>query len=112
MPPLPFYMFNGIAIATAIISACILISKYYENNIIIDALNKTGQLALTFYVAHVLIGMGIVEIINPDKMGHYTVEFSVLYAVAFSLCCILFATLWCKHKKHGPLEWIMRKLTN
>lgn len=112
MPPLPIYMFNGVAIAFAIISACILIAKKFEDNIIIDALNKTGQLALTFYVAHVIIGMGIVEVIAPSKMGNYTVEFSVIYALGFSLLCVLFAVVWRKHKKQGPLEWLMRKVTD
>jgi uncharacterized protein len=112
MPPLPIYLFNGIAIAIAVISACILISKRFENSFIIDALNKTGQLALTFYVAHVVIGMGIIESINPSKMGKYSVEFSVIYALAFSLCCILFAVIWRKYKKYGPLEWVMRKVTD
>lgn len=112
MPPLPIYMFNGIAIAIAIISACIIIAKRFDNNLIVDALNKTGQLALTFYVAHVIIGMGIIEAINPSKMGKYSVDFSIAYALAFSLFCILFAVIWSKYKKSGPLEWIMRKVTD
>jgi uncharacterized protein len=112
MPPLPIYMFNGISIAFAIISACIIVAKRFENNKIIDALNKTGQLALTFYVAHVIIGMGIIEAINPAKMGNYSVEFSVVYALVFSSLCILFAVIWRKYKTSGPLEWIMRKLTD
>ena len=112
MPPLPLYMFNGITIAITIISACILIAKRFEKNIIIDALNKTGQLALTFYVAHVIIGMGIVETISPEKMGTYSVEFSLIYALVFSLLCILFAVIWRKYKNSGPLESLMRKLTD
>jgi len=112
MPPLPIYMFNGISIAFAIITACIIIAKRFENNIIIDALNKTGQLALTFYVAHVIIGMGIIETIDPNKMGNYSIEFSVIYALAFSLICIIFAVIWGKYKKFGPLEWLMRKVTD
>lgn len=112
MPPLPIYMFNGIAIAFAIISACILIARKFENTFIIDALNKTGQLALTFYVAHVIVGMGIIEIINPSKMGDYSIEFSIIYAIVFSLLCVLFAVIWKKHYKSGPLEWVMRKLTD
>jgi uncharacterized membrane protein YeiB len=112
MPPLPFYMFNGISIAFAIISACILIARRFEDSIIIGALHKTGQLALTFYVAHVIIGMGIIELVAPEKMGNYTVEFSVSYALVFSLLCIVFAVIWRKYKKSGPLEWIMRKLTD
>jgi uncharacterized protein len=112
MPPLPLYMFNGVAIAFVIISACIIIAKRYSENRLIDALKKTGQLALTFYVAHVIIGMGIIEAINPGKMGSYSIEFSVLYAAAFSLICIVFAIVWRKSKTSGPLEWIMRKITD
>jgi len=36
----------------------------------------------------------------------------VIYALAFSLGCILFAVLWLRFKKSGPLEWIIRKVTN
>jgi len=110
MPPLPIYIFNGIAIAFAIISACIITAKKFENTLIIDALIKTGQLALTFYVAHVIIGMGIMEKINPSKMGEYSVVFSITYALVFSLCCVLFAVVWMRYKISGPLEWIMRKV--
>jgi uncharacterized protein len=112
LPPLPIYMFNGIAIAFALISACILIAKKFENSFIIDALNKTGQLALTFYVAHVIVGMGVIELINPSKIGNYSIEFSVGYAIVFSWLCILFAVIWRKYKKHGPLEWVLRKITD
>jgi len=111
MPPLPVYMFSGMTMAIIIISACILIAKRFPHNRIINALNKTGQLALTFYVAHVIIGMGIIEAINPLKMGNYSIDFSVIYALIFSLVCIQFAVIWRKHKEFGPLEWVMRKLT-
>lgn len=111
MPPLPIYMFGGISIAISIISACILISNRYSSNRIIVALNKTGQLALTFYVAHVVVGMGIIDAVNPSKMGNYSIEFSVIYSLVFSLICIVFATIWLKYKKSGPLEWIIRKIT-
>lgn len=112
MPPLPIYMFNGTAIAFTIISACIILAKRYENSAVIDALTKTGQLALTFYVAHVVIGMGIVEAISPGRLGEFPIEFSVVYALGFSIICIVFAVIWRKYKTSGPLEWVMRKLTD
>lgn len=112
MPPMPIYMINGISISIVIISTCILLAKRYENSKIIGALNKTGQLALTFYVAHVILGMGIMEEIGSLKFGEYSIEFSVIYALIFSLLCILFAEIWLRYKKSGPLEWIMRKLTD
>ncbi|SDT04797.1 DUF418 domain-containing protein [Winogradskyella sediminis] len=110
MPPLPFYMFNGIAISISIISACIIIGKRFSTNKILLALNKTGQLALTFYVAHVIIGMRIIEVINPEKMGNYPIEFSVAYALIFSILCVFFAVYWLKKRKNGPIEWIMKKI--
>jgi uncharacterized protein len=112
MPPLPIYMISASSIAIFIISMSILIAKKHETNFIIVALNKTGQMALTFYVTHVIIGMGIVEFINPEKMGKYSIEFSVIYALVFSLFCIIFAVIWKEHKEHGPVEWIMRKITD
>ena len=110
MPPFPLYMFNGMAISIAIISACILLGKRFSANRILLALNKTGQLALTFYVAHVIIGMGIIEAINPQKMGNYPVEFSVAYALFFSILCVFFANYWLKSRENGPLEWIMKRI--
>ncbi len=112
MPPLPIYMLTGSCIAIFVISLSILVSKKLKNNIIIRSLSKTGQLALSFYVAHVVIGMGIIEIVGYKELGEYTLEFSILYALLFSLLCILFAKVWLKYKTIGPLEWIMRKLSN
>ncbi len=112
MPPLPIYMLSGSSIAIFIISFCILLARRFENNKIILALNKTGQLALTFYVAHVIIGMGLVETIGDKKLGEYSIEFSLTYALFFSLSCVLFAMFWSKVSKVGPLEWVMRKLTD
>lgn len=110
MPPLPIYMLNGIAIAILVISLCILLGKNYATNKVVVALNNTGQLALTFYVAHVVLGMGLIEAISPSEMGAYSIEFSVTYALFFSLTCIVFANLWMKHKPLGPLEWIMKMI--
>ncbi len=111
MPPLPIYMLNGIFAALTVISACIIISKRYEKNYLIVALNKTGKLALTFYVAHVIIGMGVVEEVGSLKLGEYPIEFSITYALIFSALCIIFAVLWLRYKTIGPVEWLMRKAT-
>ena len=112
MPPLPVYMFSGSALAISIISICILIANKFENSPIVDALYKTGQLALTFYVAHVIVGMGVVYLFIPEGMGVLSLEMATLYAFGFSIACILFAIIWRKYKETGPLEWIMRKLTD
>ena len=112
MPPLPLYMISGSSIAIFIISICILWGEKTEKSFMIKALSKTGKLALTFYVAHVIIGMGIIYLLYPDKVGSLGIEFSLSYALIFSVACIIFASFWLNRKKIGPLELIMRKLTN
>lgn len=111
MPPLPLYMISGSSIAIFIISSCIVLSEKFENTIMIHVLKNTGQLALTIYIAHVVVGIGIVELINPEKMGLFTIHFSLYYALFFIIMCVVFSIFIKKHVKHGPIEWIMRKLT-
>ncbi|WP_452598440.1 DUF418 domain-containing protein [Pontimicrobium sp. MEBiC01747] len=112
MPPLPFYMITASSFALFIISLSLLISKKLQHNILIISLAKTGQLALSFYVAHVVIGMGLIDILHLKPLGEYSLVFSVVYGLIFSALCIIFAVLWLKHKTVGPLEWVMKKLTN
>ena len=111
MPPMPMYMLNGIATATCIISACILLGRKYQNTAWIHVLSDTGKLALTFYVAHVIIGMGFIEMLDIGDYGDFSLEFSIGYALIFSIICLIFASVWLKYKKFGPLEWIIRKIT-
>ncbi len=112
MPPLPIYMLSGSSIAVSIICACILIARKLEGSFVVEALKKTGQLALTFYVAHVVLGMGCVEAVYPDAWGSFPIVFSLVYALLFSLLCVAFAWIWTKYFSSGPLEWAMRKLTD
>ena len=112
MPPMPIYMLTGCSFALMLISLSIIVSNKFETNFLVQSLHKTGQLALTFYLAHIIIGMGIINEINPNKIGKYTIDFSLPYALIFSILCIVFAVFWTKYKKAGPLEWLMRKLTN
>lgn len=111
LPPLPLYMFNGISFAIATISACILLAERFKNNSIVQALYKTGQLALTFYVAHVIIGMGLGMEIIPQNEGNVYSLGAFIYTILFSLACLVFAIIWLRYKSSGPLEWFLRKIT-
>lgn len=112
MPPLPIYMFSASSIALCVICSCIWIAKRMQHGLVIKALQSTGQLALTFYVAHIVIGVGLMEVVSSTSLGSFSITFSVVYAIIFSAVCIVFATIWMHYKKIGPLEWILRKLTS
>ncbi|WBM73764.1 DUF418 domain-containing protein [Saprospira grandis] len=110
MPPYPLYMFNGISFAATLISICILIGQRFSTNLIVLLLNKLGQLALSVYVAHIVIGITAVELLWPNSLGTYSIVFSFTYALVFSLLAVAFSFFWLSYFKLGPLEWLMRKV--
>ncbi|MEM6768940.1 MAG: heparan-alpha-glucosaminide N-acetyltransferase domain-containing protein [Bacteroidota bacterium] len=111
MPPLPIYMLNGIFCAFSVIAASILILQRWPDSFILNSLVSMGKMALTFYVAHVVIGMGFSGLITDEAPGGSTSLFSVSYALVFSFICWLFTLQWRQYSAAGPLEWLMRKLT-
>jgi len=111
MPPLPLYMFNGLALATAIVAGSLRWGEQGANRSLVLALQRTGKMALSFYVFHVVVGMGAVELMYPERMGQFPLAFSAIYALIFGLLCIVIAHFWLGRKKQGPLEWLFRKLS-
>ncbi len=110
MPPFPLYMISGSCFAIAVISFCILYCEKNRDQHVVKLLTNTGQLALTFYVAHVIIGMGLVEILSSKRLGEYSIEFSLIYALLFSCVCVWFANWWKQRRTIGPLEQLMNRI--
>lgn len=110
MPPMPLYMLAGSGTACAIIAAAITLSERYQGAVWLRPFVATGQLALTLYVAHGVLGMGILEAIG--RLENQTLPFELLASVVFCAAGVVFAYLWRKRFKHGPLEAVMRELTD
>lgn len=110
MPPMPLYMLAGSGTACAIIAASIALGEHYEGAVWLRPFVATGQLALTLYVAHVILGMGTLEAIG--RLANQTLAFSLLASMVFCAAGVVFAHLWRKRFKRGPLEAIMRTLTD
>jgi len=110
MPPMPFYILSATGSAITFIMICVTISLKYNESKILKPLIYTGQLALTFYVAHVIVGMGFLEAIG--KLENQTINFALLSAMIFNILCIVFAYYWKRKYAVGPLEWVFRKLAN
>ncbi|MBL4660296.1 MAG: DUF418 domain-containing protein [Alcanivoracaceae bacterium] len=108
IPPFPQYILAAGSLAVMVIMSCLYISERYSKNKLILSLYQTGQLALTLYVAHVIIGMGFLDAINSLK--NQTIDFSLFSTLVFCLTGMIFSVLWLKHFKTGPLEWIFRKI--
>lgn len=110
MPPLPYYMISGGSMALIIICLCIFASNWIKESLFLEVCVYTGQLALTFYVAHVVLGLFIILSIFPQTIGTYSIYFSVGAALIFNSFCLLFAYFWRKKFALGPLELLMRKI--
>lgn len=109
MPPMPLYMLAGSGTAAAVIAASVALGEKYDDTLWLRSLVSTGQLALTIYVAHVLLGMGVLEAFG--RLENQTLSFALFSAFAFFGSSILFAHLWRKWFARGPLEAMLRFFT-
>ena len=110
IPPLPQYIISAGSSAVVVLVACLYFSDRFSESNINKWLSKTGQLSLTLYVAHVIIGLGILESIG--RLENQTINFSLLSALIFCVCGTVFSVVWLKFFKTGPLEWIFRKVAS
>ncbi|MNI27515.1 hypothetical protein D3C73_812530 [compost metagenome] len=108
MPPNLFYMVSATSTAIAFILLSVYITETTFARRAVSALVQTGQMALTHYVLHVIVGLGLLEALGILENG--SLPFAVLYAIAYFAMAILFSYLWSLKFKRGPLETIMRKL--
>ena len=110
LPPMPLYMISAGGTALMIITLSTwFTSKVSSANIVMKSLIVTGQYALTFYIAHVVIGMGVLEEIG--RLENQDLQTSVTSALLFCFVGIVLSMVWNKFFRRGPLEWVLRKVS-
>jgi uncharacterized protein len=107
MPPLPLFLLTGGGTAVAVIALCVRLATQWPTRLW-RPLVDTGQMALTWYFAHIILGLGTVVALGlvstqslPEAAG---------CGVLFFVLAVLISWLWKKVFRHGPLEWAMRKV--
>ena len=104
----PVYYLGICGAATAIIGSGLILAEKYPSAKWTRAFLATGQLALTLYVVHLIIGEGLLKTLGVlDK----TLPLGVGSGVIFCICAVIFSHLWRKRFERGPLEWGMRRVT-
>ncbi len=106
-PPTPLYVVSTAASAIAVIILCLLLCEQVGSPAWLRLLNTTGQMSLSIYLAHIVIGLGILE--ELGMLYVQTLAFALGYSLLFILLSVVFANLWRLKWQHGPLEWLMRK---
>ncbi|WP_170761781.1 DUF418 domain-containing protein [Ruegeria lacuscaerulensis] len=110
IPPGPFYILAGTGTACVVIGLLLKLWPMIETLRLGPALTAPGRQSLTLYMAHILIGMGLLEEAGLLD-GSLSAPQIVIYALGFCGLSSVFALLWFRRFKHGPLEALMRRVT-
>ncbi|HGG63804.1 MAG TPA: DUF418 domain-containing protein [Rhodobacteraceae bacterium] len=110
IPPGPLYVLAGIGTSTLVVGLCLLATPAFDRLGLTHWLAAPGRQTLTLYVAHILIGMGSLEALGWLD-GRLSSPWIFGIALGFVLLSILYAKLWSLLWRRGPLEGLMRLIT-
>lgn len=108
MPPAPLYIIAASSLAVFVVCISVEAAERFSDFKGVKWLICTGQFSLTLYIAHIFIGMGIMD--SLGLIGNQSIEVSVASALIFCCFGILFSILWNKFFRVGPVEIIFRKM--
>lgn len=108
IPPMPLYLLAGIGAASIVIGICLLLSDSLKTIGVLDLVVPAGRQTLTLYIAHILVGMGTLEALG--MLGGQTIGQALSASLLFCGLATLYALIWKRWFKRGPIEAMMRKL--
>ncbi|MCP4519278.1 MAG: DUF418 domain-containing protein, partial [Delftia sp.] len=109
MPPRPAYLLMGLGCASIAIGTCLRLADRWPAGPW-RGLLPAGRMTLTLYLAHILIGMGLLEAMGALDGSRSLREVAVAAAL-YVIIASLAAWAWSKKVAQGPVEWVMRRLT-
>ena len=109
IPPTPLYMIASAATAMACVGAVLLMTPWLHRLHIARLFARTGRQTLTLYIAHILLGMGVLDYLGKLESGDLTYAFNA--AAVFCILSIISSNIWAIRFRHGPLEWLMRRMS-
>ena len=107
MPAMPLFLLAAGGTATAVIAVCVRVSTAWPGRVW-RPLVATGQMALTWYFAHIVLGLG--TLVALGLVGAEQLPVAAGYGVLFFAGAVLASTVWKSISRHGPLEWAMRRV--
>ena len=108
VPPMPLYTLAGLGAASVVIGVCLRFSNAFERSGVLTIVTPAGRQALSLYVAHIVVGMGTLEALG--MLGGQTPEAAMLAAVVFCIVAALWAFVWARFFKRGPVEALLRRV--
>ncbi len=109
-PTSPLFILSAAANAVTVVAGCLLATRSIGFRRAATPLQAAGRLSLTFYIGHIFLGLWLSPMLFR-VMHDPSVVSVVAGAVGFSVLSMVFAAWWCRHFANGPLESIMRWLS-
>jgi uncharacterized protein len=107
MPALPIFMLAAGGTAVTVVALCV--------RLVGDRpgpgwrpLVATGQMALTWYFAHIVLGLGTV--VSLDLESKTLLTTAAATGLAFFAMAAFVSWIWKRFFRQGPLEWVMRRV--
>lgn len=107
MPALPLFLLSAGGLATAVIALFVRLTTKYPGRLW-SPFVATGQMALTWYCGHIVIGLG--TLVAFDRGNTESLPVAAALGVSFFLLAVITSLIWKSIVRHGPLEWIMRRI--
>ena len=107
MPPLPLFLLNATGFALLLIGTCMLIARRWNDWWGVRALGATGRLAFTWYVAHIVVGLGGVIVFGWTRVSH---QRALSTALVFFSAAVAISLWWKRRFSNGPLEMVLRRV--
>jgi uncharacterized protein len=102
MPALPLFLSAAVSTAVVVITAAVRWGESRGLGPIADA----GRLALTWYLAHIVLGLGTVLALEQES--RHMLGTAMLTGLAFYAAAVIASTLWLRGFHNGPLESLLR----
>jgi uncharacterized protein len=119
LPPFVPFMLGTASFGLILISIFIFIGNKVGETKIAKILASTGQMTLTHYIAHLVLGLLLLSIIAGKTLSYDLLKeiptkpiIILTFAITYFLLSCTFSYLWTEKYKNGPLEMLMRKVSD
>jgi uncharacterized protein len=104
---IPLFMISSMGTALIVISLSTILADKYSNARWLKPHIAAGQMTLSLYVAHIIVGTLFLKVIETLDVELFF--FPVWGTIVFYTSGLVFSYYWTKRFRRGPLELLMRR---
>lgn len=110
LPPGPCYLIAASGSACVMIGAMLRLGTLRDRIGLAEWMATPGRMALSLYVAHILLGMGTLEAMGQLD-GSLSPEAIFGFSLGFCALSMMLTWVWTLLTPRGPLEALMRRVS-